>query len=137
MANETLTLSKKRENRRASINGTRNILNVKGKDPNYEYRIVNDDDDRITQFQEIGYEIVNENTVKVGDKRVAAPTQEGSPVKISVGGGKTAYLMRIRKEFYQEDQDLKAQRINEVEASMKEEARKHSDYGKLNISKDT
>lgn len=58
--------------------GTRNILTVKGKDPNYEYRIVNDIDDRVTQFQEAGYELVANETVKVGDKRVNSATSEGS-----------------------------------------------------------
>jgi len=134
MANETLTL--KRQNRRTSINGTRNKLTVKGKDPNYVYRIVNDDDDRITQMQEIGYEIVTDSTLKVGDKRVAVPTTEGSPTKVSVGGGKIAYVMRIRKEFYDEDQKAKQALADELETSTKREAREISDYGKLSISKD-
>jgi hypothetical protein len=42
--------------RRTPINGTRNVLNVKGKDPDSEYRVVNDIGDRIQEFQEMGYE---------------------------------------------------------------------------------
>lgn len=131
---ETLTL--KKQPRRAAINGTRNRLTVKGKDPAYVYRIVNDEDDRIAFFQEAGYEVVNDNNVKVGDKRVSIPNAEGSPVKISVGGGKTAYVMRIPKEFYDEDQKAKAELINATEASTKKEARANSDFGKLEVSRD-
>lgn len=131
---ETLTM--KRQPRRASVNGTRNRLTVKGKDPAFEYRVVNDEDDRIQQFQELGYEIVNDTKVQVGDKRVAVPSAEGSPVKISVGGGKMAYVMRIRKEFYDEDQKTKATQINETEATMKKDARINADFGKLELKRD-
>jgi hypothetical protein len=134
MANDTLTL--KRQPRRAQINGTRNKLNVKGKDPDYVYRIVNDIDDRISQMQEIGYELVTDSTVKVGDKRVAVPSAEGSPTKISVGGGTKAYVMRIKKEFYDEDQKAKQQLVDELEATTKREARDSSDYGKVSITRD-
>ena len=112
----------KRQPRRAAINGTRNVLTIQGKDPNYVYRIVNDSGDRINQMKEIGYEIVTDKGVKVGDRRVANPTQEGAPVKVSVGGGLSAYVMRIPKEFYQEDQDAKMRHIAELESSMKKEA---------------
>ena len=58
--------------------GTRNILTVKGKDPNYVYRHVNDIDDRISMFQEAGYELVQDESVVVGDKRVNAASSLGS-----------------------------------------------------------
>ena len=77
--------SKAERVRRSSINGTRNKLNVRGKEPGYVYRIVNDIDDRIQSFQEMGYEIVTDNTVTVGDKRISNVSQEGSPVQVSVG----------------------------------------------------
>jgi hypothetical protein len=125
--------------RRAPINGTRNVLNVKGKDPDSEYRVVNDVGDRIQEFQELGYEIVMDKNIQVGDKRVAIPTAEGSPVKVSVGVKQDgsplyAYVMKQRKEWYKEDQDAKAARIKELEDSMKAEAQKNSDYGKLQIA---
>lgn len=130
---ETLTV--KRQPRRTSI-GTRNKLSVKGKDPNFVYRIVNDTDDRISQFLEAGYEIVKDTSVQVGDKRVAVPSAEGSPVKVSVGGGTQAFVMRIRKDWYEEDQKAKAEHLNELEATMKREARETSDYGKVKVDRD-
>lgn len=119
--------------RRASVNGARNILRVEGKDPNYEYRIVNDTGDRVAQFEASGYEIVSDRTIKVGDRRVANPTAEGSPVQVSVGGGQKALLMRIKKEWYNEDQASKMEGVNETEAAMKKDSAKNADYGKLEI----
>jgi len=115
--------------------GTRNILTVKGKDPNYEYRIVNDVDDRITQFQEAGYELVPDETVKVGDKRVNATSSEGSAKQLSVGGGTKAFVMRIKKEWYQEDQSRKLKQVAEIERATKEKALDGA-YGDIKLSRD-
>lgn len=120
--------------RRTPINGTRNRLNVRGQEPGYVYRIVNDIDDRIQTLQEIGYELVTDKNVSVGDKRIANPTQEGSPVKISVGQGVQAYVMRQKKEWFDEDQTTKQTRNDELEATMKREASESGFYGKLKIS---
>lgn len=121
---------------RASINGVRNVLTVSGKEPGYHYRIVNDEGDRIAQMQERGYEIVTDQTVKVGERRVANPTQEGSPVMASVGGGKKAFVMRIPDEFYQEDKAAKAKYVDDMEGSMVRTA-KEGNYGKLELSSST
>jgi len=129
-----MAISKTERIRRSSINGTRNRLNVRGKEPGYVYRIVNDVDDRIQTFKEMGYELVTDTSVVVGDKRVANPSQEGSPVEVSVGQGVKAYVMRQKQEWYDEDQKAKQAQINELEASMKKESL--ADYGTLKITKD-
>ena len=113
----------------------RNILTVKGKDPNYEYRVVNDVDDRIAQFIEGGYELVADDSTDVGDKRVSQGTSVGSKKIFSVGQGTKGYLMRIRKEWYDEDQARKQGFVNQQEASIKEKALDGT-YGKLEISRD-
>ena len=105
--------------RRTSINGTRNVLSVEGKDPGYVYRVVNDTGDRVAQMESIGYEIVQDQNIRVGDRRVANPTKEGSPVKVSVGGGIQGYVMRIKKDFYEEDQSAKQDYLNKLEESLK------------------
>lgn len=102
----------------------RNILTVKGKEPGYHYRIVNDEPDRIARFQEGGYELVSNESVKVGDNRVSLPTAEGTVKQMSVGGGQKAYLMRIKKEWYDEDQKEKQKRVDELEATTKANAMK-------------
>jgi hypothetical protein len=120
--------SKANRTRRTPVNGTRNRLSVRGKDPAYVYRVVNDTDDRIATMQEMGYEIVTDTNISVGDKRIANPTQEGSPVKVSVGQGVQAYVMRQKK--------AKQVHVNELEASMKKDADNAGFYGKLNITKE-
>ena len=120
----------KRKSYRESINGTRNILTVKNKDPNYSYRIVNDDLGRVDRLKERGYEVVTEDT-PIGDKRVATPSKEGSPVQINVGQGKKAYLMRIKKEWYDEDQEAKQNDIAQVEQTI--QGNPDGDYGNVKI----
>lgn len=129
-------LATKRKPRRASINGTRNVLTVSGKEPGFEYRIVNDDGDRVSQFEEMGYEVVKDSGIKVGDRRIANPTKEGSPVQVSVGGGQKAYLMRIRKDWYDEAQADKAKHVDEIEKGMLADTRNSADYGKITVGKE-
>tara|TARA_R110000868_G_scaffold403088_1_gene679953 strand:- start:3734 stop:4141 length:408 start_codon:yes stop_codon:yes gene_type:complete len=116
--------------------GTRNILTVKGKDPAYEYRIVNDVEDRITQFQEAGYEIVQSDSVDVGDKRAASGTSVGSAKSLSVGQGTKAFVMRIKKEWYDEDQRAKQKQIAATESAIKEPSLNGSDYGNVKVSRE-
>ena len=113
---------------------TRNVLTVKGKDPEYEYRIVNDKDDRVQMFQEAGYEIVPASEIQVGDKRVNAATPEGSLAMMPVGGGQKAYVMRQLKEFYKEDQDAKQGKIRQLEETMKQEASSQGGKFEVDIS---
>lgn len=115
--------------------GTRNVLTVKGKDPNYEYRIVNDVDDRITQFLEAGYELVDDEAVQVGDKRVNAASSLGSKKEISVGQDVKARVMRIKREWYEEDQARKLSHVAEIERATKEKALDGT-YGEFKVSRD-
>lgn len=113
----------------------RNILTVKDKDPNYEYRIVNDTDDRIAQFKDAGYELVSDTVANVGDKRASAPDSIGSAKQISVGQGQKAHLMRIRKEWYDEDQAAKQVQVRAMERATTEKAL-DGNYGEMKISRD-
>lgn len=115
--------------------GTRNVLTVKGKDPNYVYRHVNDIDDRVQMFQEAGYELVQDESVQVGDKRVNAASSLGSAKAVSVGQGTKAYLMRIKREWYEEDQAKKLSNVADIERATKEKALDGT-YGDLKLSRD-
>ena len=124
--------------KRTPING-RNVLTVTGKDPNYVYRIVNDVGDRIAMFKEAGYELVESDSVKVGDRRVNVASAEGSKAQVSVDKeGTKAFVMRIPKDWYEEDQRAKQATVNELEQTMKNEALAKNDLstGKLEISRD-
>ena len=115
--------------------GQRNVLKVDGKDPNFEYRIVNDTGDRVEQFKQAGYETVSAATHTIGDRRITAASAEGSFAKASVGGGMKGVLMRIPKEWYNEDQKAKQDHISQREATTREDALKSSNYGKFDIER--
>lgn len=120
MATEKDTVSKAPKGRvkRTSI-AQRNVLSVANKDPAFEYRIVNDVGDRIAAFEDAGYEVEDADAVRVGDKRVERISSEGTKAQVAVGKGDKAYVMKIPKEFYQEDQDAKLQRLRQLEDTMK------------------
>lgn len=103
------------------------------KDPSYVYRFVNDTGSRIQNFKAAGYEFVTGDDLIVGDNRVSDATDLGSAKRVISNDGTTSYLMRIKKEWYEEDQASKAAAIKEQEAAMTKEASTGM-YGKLNIS---
>jgi hypothetical protein len=104
---EKIAKAPERRVRRTPI-GQRNVLTVAGKEPDYHYRFVNDTADRIqSEFLDNGWEVVQDSKVSVGDKRLGTPTADGSAVKVSVGQGTHAYLLRIKQEWYDEDQAQK------------------------------
>lgn len=112
---------------------SRNRLSVKNKQEGYTYRIVNDEDDRISRFQEAGWELCAEETVgAIGNKRVDNTSSLGTAAHFSVGKGTKAVVMRIPTEWYKEDQAAKQAEIDAVEATMKSD-RSRSDYGKTEI----
>lgn len=102
--------------------GLRNRLQVYNKDPNYQYRWVVDYDgtgDRVEQFKQAGYEVVPKGMHRVGDARVSIPAPEGSSEVLAVGGGQKAVLMRQKREWYDEDQQAKAKRVDDSELALK------------------
>ena len=105
------------------------------KDPNFEYRFVNDTGSRIHNFQQAGYELVTDSELKVGDARLSDAGELGSGKRVISNDGTTSYLMKIKKEWYEEDKKAKADAIKEQESAMKQEATQGM-YGKLNLSRD-
>jgi hypothetical protein len=107
--------------------GTRNRLTFKNLDPDYVYRVINDKDDRLKRATDGGYEFV-ESTESLGDKMAAEATKMGKNVSKPVGHGVTGYLMRIKKEWYEEDQKNKQSQVNATEQTMKPNKSKE-EYG--------
>jgi len=89
------------------------------KDPYYEYRIANDVGDNISNLIEAGYEIVDRdnNTIEI-DLRAQDPLWRQRAKSQSVGGGMIAYLMRIPKEWYKEDQRKKFKMVDDSEKGL-------------------
>ena len=127
---EAIAKEPKQRVRRTALS-RRNVLTVEGKEPGFVYRVVNDTEDRVAEFQAMGYDVVNSSDVRVGDKRVDKAATEGSVKRISVGQGKYGVVMRQKDEFYQEDQQVKLEYIAETERATKEKALNGTDYGKL------
>lgn len=119
--------------RRAPL-ARRNVLTVSGKEDGYVYRIVNDTEDRVANLAEQGYEPVPASKVQVGDKRVSKASPEGSVMTMSVGGGKKGVVMRIRQDWYDEDQKAKQDYVAETERATKQEAL-NGTYGKLEVTR--
>lgn len=134
MTKEAIVKSPSGRVRRTPV-GVRNVLTVGGKDPAYEYRIVNDTGDRVEQFKSAGYEVVSAKDVTVGDRRVSQASAEGSAATVSVGGGTKAVVMRIKTEWFAEDQQRKQQDVDQTEAATKADALKGT-YGHLDINRD-
>lgn len=117
--------------KRVPVGGHRNILTVADKDPNFVYRWVLDSPGRIDMFKQGGYEVVVDN-VEVGDATVDRPHKLGSAITM-VRGSATLVLMRIPREWYDEDQKAKQDDIDALEATMKSSSA--GDYGSVHIGK--
>lgn len=123
--------------KRTPING-RNILSVSNKEAGYQYRFVNDVGDRVELFKERGWELVDAADVRIGERRVDSATTLGSKAQASVDkSGTKAFLMRIKDEWYQEDQAEKAKSIAEQELAMKQQALANNELraGKIEITR--
>lgn len=100
--------------------GQKGRLTVTNKSPDKEYRFVNDRDSRVQEFEQNGWTVELAEDHQVGDRRVEAPSTSGSAARIPVGLGDHAVLMSIPKEWYEEDQRAKAERVDATEQTIKE-----------------
>ncbi len=130
---------------RVPVSGIRDILTVMGTDPNFAYRFVVDEDEqgsRIMRFTRGGWEFARQDqgTLTVGNEFVYKSKSDGSLIRLHTGDGKYSYLMRIKKEWYNEDQKAKQDDINEVEntitATGTSTGEDFGQYGKIKIGQD-
>lgn len=135
--------------KRTPLYEQRDKLTVKGKEPGYTYRWVNDvkEGSRLQAFTEAGYEFVDDAEIKVGDEMAGRENQLGSKVSRVVGSDSTrkepvkAYLMRIKDDWYEEDQAAKQETINENEkgivdrAGLSENEDMSGFYGKIKLER--
>lgn len=100
-----------RKMRRAqTVDNGRLYIDEKHKEKGYVYRIVNDKPGRIKHLENLGYDIVRDNT-KVGSGSMDTPSKLGSAVTVETGihlGSMTGVLMRIPQDEYDEAQRDKA-----------------------------
>ncbi len=131
---------------RVPVSGTRDIMAVLGKEKGFVYRWVIDTDERgsrIWKFKRGGWDFSPLSTdggdIVIGQEAVYKTEQDGSIVRLHTGAGKYSYLMRIKEEWYHEDQKAKADAINEVEKGLTRDADSDSDvdgqYGSVKVEK--
>jgi len=80
------------------------------------------------------WEFVDQNGNPVGDGGVEQSAGTSSKFSKGVGNGVTAYLMRIPKDFWLDDQIKKEQDLKEREQDMKRSVKQVGDYGKVDVS---
>jgi hypothetical protein len=116
--------------------GDRPKLAVVGKDPNYEYRWVNDTPGRIAMFKQGGWEICTNQEVDVGNFRAEDNSGEGSLACQVVDGGTglKAYVMKIKKEWFLEDQKEREKENARLEDTLRPNYN-DGEYGKIVIDR--
>jgi len=99
----------------------RNKLSVQNRDDGFNYRVVNTDDEkwqgRIENMMARGYTVCHEGEI-LGDSRGTEASQVGSVIGKPVGNGVRGVLMKIPKEFYEEDQAAKQAEVDHSEMGM-------------------
>lgn len=116
--------------------GMRPRLAVFGKDPNFEYRWVNDTPGNIGFYQQHGWKLCTNEEVDTGNFRAEQASEIGSLAYNIVDGGTglKAYVMKISKEEYKEIQEA-----YEAEARANEETLRPNyndgEYGRIEIDR--
>lgn len=116
--------------------GNRPKLAVVGKNPNFEYRWVNDTPGRIALFKQGGWELCTNDEVDVGNFRAEESSGEGSLACqiVDGGNGQKAYVMKIKKEWFQEDQQHNEREVARNEESLRPNLN-DGEYGKIVIDR--
>jgi hypothetical protein len=94
----------------------RQPLSVSGRDPNFEYRVVNDIPGRIDRFKLAGW--VPDDKTDVGDNIAGRASSMGSTTSAPVGKGTNGIVMKVPKDLYKEDQMAKQRKVDESEEAM-------------------
>lgn len=116
--------------------GNRPKLAVVGKNPNYVYRWVNDNPGRIALFKQGGWELCTNDEVDVGNFTAEQSSGEGSLACQVVDGGTglKAYVMKIKKEWFDEDQLAQELEVRRSEETLQPNLN-DGEYGKIVIDR--
>ena len=119
--------------RRSFVGDSADILTVTGKDPDYEYRWVNDERGRVQRMTEAGYDVV-EDEHSIGDNTLK-DAGASNTITVNRKQGTKGVLMRIKREYYEEDKLARAEQIAKTEAGLiKEETEADGRYGTYEIT---
>lgn len=131
------TRATERPRQRVGVGGYRDKLTVEGQDPDYVYRWIlsgAEKSGRILNLRARGYEFVKAEDHNFGESDVYKSQDEGSLVRTPAGKeGDFLYLMRIRKEHYEEDKEDKSKRILDEHEAVRNYAKQDGVYGKFEL----
>ena len=102
---------------RIPMGSRRNLTTVNDTPDGYVDRWVNDVTGRISRIKQAGYEHVQD--ASVGDSNVDGTHSQDGVVSRDMGQGTTAYLMRQKREDFEEDQTAKQVVVDESEDSIR------------------
>lgn len=128
-----------RPKRRVPMHGNfRDILTVTGTDPAYEYRWVSDVDERgsrIFKFNQAGWHFAPKDGLGIGEHSVYRSASLDSDIVRKPAGkdGRYLYLMRIEREYYEEDQAAKDQIVLDRKRDLLRQKDAPGFYGKIEI----
>jgi hypothetical protein len=105
---------KKEQPRKRIPLGRRNVLTAPKK-AGFVRRFVNDKGDRVENFKAAGWNVVDEDGMKVGDPKIGRAQSMGGSVNPHVGAGMRAVLMELPEEIYDEDRAASQAEITKVE----------------------
>jgi hypothetical protein len=114
--------------KRGTFNGTSQKLAVNASklvDQGYHVHIVNDMDNRVNELLDRGYEFVLSHEIEgISTNTVSRNTDIGDKVRFLVGTQKNgeplqAYLMKIKKEWYEEDMQELQDRNDKIDESIR------------------
>lgn len=116
--------------------GTRPRLAVYNKDPNFEYRYVNDTPGNIAMMKQNGWIVCTNDEVDTGNFRAEQASELGSLAYAIVDGtsGMKAYVMKIHKDEYQEIQDAYEDEASSLEETLRPDT-SDGEYGSIKIDR--
>lgn len=97
-------------------------IDEKHKEHGYVYRIVDADRaGRVRQLEKYGYEVVHDESVKVGQDTASNPSRLTTAVTLELGTNtpRNGILMRIPEELYRKRQEKKELKNKEMDAGLK------------------
>jgi len=121
MTKEAQKIVRGERQRRTSIVNQGRLV-VENKDPSRVYRFVNDKNGRVEVKQDQGWDIELAKDHRIGGRRADSSSPEGSAARVNVGAGDHAVLMSIPKEWFDEDQAAKQERVDASEQTIKQNA---------------
>jgi hypothetical protein len=110
--------------------GRLNVMGIQD-DDEFIYRVVNDKNNRIYQLQQRGYEIVEgDGKIVMGD---CNPREVGSQISTTCDNkdGTKAVLMRIRREWKEEDDAYRQSQTDKTEEALFRTLKEEGQYGEV------